>query len=131
MKRKWQNLNKVEQKQLLKDIFFNKLFDHQHLPAFMTEQDWSELFEGAKIDNIPIFSGHTYTIVLFLETFAYRYWIPDSNQFLILENFLKDSFALVRVENADLFEFCSLENSDMKFKFNMQAVFLYMFQQQQ
>lgn len=115
---------KKEQKQFLKHSFFNVLFTQNNLPVFMTEEDWSDLFEKSQVDVLLINKRKDYCMVLFLETFTYRYKIHDPRKYKILEDFLMGPLAHVQVQDIDLFSSCSLENDTLWFKFNLQAVFL-------
>ena len=124
MHTQWQNLNKVKRKKLLKKLFFDVLFHHENLPGFMTEEDWSDLFEKSQVDVLLINKRKDYCMVLFLETFTYRYKIHDPRKYKILEDFLMGPLAHVQVQDIDLFSSCSLENDTLWFKFNLQAVFL-------
>lgn len=126
MKIKWQHLTEDDREELLKNIFFAELFDHQQLPRFMTEQDWSDMYKEAGASCISC--NENYAVILYFETFAHRYWIPDIDIFWILVRFLKNQLAKVKVGKLNLFQSVSSENLKMWFYFNMEAVFLWMAQ---
>lgn len=128
MQTKWKSFNEKKQKQLLKDLFFSVLFDHPQLPVFMTEQDWSDMFQQAVVSHIPSSSGRIYSAVLYLDLFDSRY---ASLEFYALVDFLVGPFTYAKVLDLDLFEMSSSENNIIWFDFNMPAVFLHMSQQQQ
>ncbi len=127
MEKKWHSFSKMQQKLVLKDIFFNALFHHQLLPAFMTEQDWSDLFGQAVVSHIPSMSGVTsYEMVLYLDIFDFRY---SDDEFDSLVDFLEGPIAHVKVHNLNLLESCTMENNIIWFNFNMPTVFFYLSQQ--
>lgn len=129
MHTQWQNLNKVKRKKLLKKLFFDVLFHHENLPGFMTEEDWSDLFEFARAE-IYSYKNREYVVSLDLETFAYRYWVPESDKFWVLVNFLENNWARVKIGSFDLFQSTDMDNNVMRFYFNMEAVLFWMSQQQ-
>lgn len=126
---RWQQLSKSERKTLLKKFFFDVLFSHPNLPAFMTDQDWSDLYKETQGDIIKSHPSEKNTVVVFVETFAYTYWVEGSDKFHILMKFLLDTLTKAKVGEFDVFQSSSEQNLFIWFTFNMPAVYDWMAQQ--
>lgn len=129
---RWQQLSQIERKTLLKKVFFDVLFNQPNLPAFMTDQDWSDLIQNTIIDFIFYRQppNRQFSAVLDLEVFAYRYareyLVRSNDQFAVLYDYLKKHLTNVKVNHLDLFFACHMENYIMWIDFNLEAVHLWM-----
>ncbi len=125
MQIKWLHLTADERKELLKDIFFDVLFHHRQLPGSITEQDWSDLFRKTKVLHFPSNKDlYTFVVIVCLDILMYR------SAFSTLKEFLRGPIANAKVQGLELFASYDFDNSTIEFKFNLEAVFLWMSQQQ-
>jgi len=129
MKELWKSIGKKDQKEILQEFFFDVLLNMDNLPEFMTENDSNDMIKEAVV--YPLLEDEKFCMILDIETFAYRYWRLGGPNFWILIDFLKGLANRVRVGNAQMFERHCIENMKMWFDFNMQAVYLWLFQHQQ
>lgn len=125
---KWLDLSSKTRRQYSKACFFDVLFHQENLPGFMTEQDWSDLYEEAEVFTTGGQPLEECEIELFLPTFSERF--ADSNRFERLLNFL-ESLLQQQVQHENFFSYYVYRHETLNFIFYPKAVFLWMSQQQQ
>jgi hypothetical protein len=137
---KWQQLDKKEQKLFLKYVFFDILLSQENCVTFMTEEDWTSVMDETTMDISSYRGRKIYSLTLHLGFYHYRYYTPSGNNnttstvhyYKELKNFL-EFFYLKKttVKDAHLFRCLTIEKRvNLKFSFNMQAVFNYALQSQ-
>jgi len=122
----WRSLNRRDQKEVLKGIYCHVVSNLDSYPAFMTERDRNDLTSHAIMDCSSW--RQKFWVHLDIEVFAYRYFYftPECPNFAILVGFLESLENQVRVGDFQLFHNSSLQNMDMWFDVNMEAVYLWM-----
>ena len=121
----WQHLlSQQEKQQLLKKLFLDVLFHLTNLPEFMTDRDWSDLVQEIKLDHSFHPANRQYSVFLNVEEFAYKHWVPGSDNYFIIYDFLKNHLANVKLGPVNLFDSCIEQNMRLWFDFNLEAVYL-------
>jgi hypothetical protein len=124
MEAKWQQLSSKERSTLLKKLFFDVLFNQDNLPALVDEKHWSDLYDEAIAENL-FYQPEVHVMLLYCTTFFLRGQVS-----MTLIDYFKNSFAFVKVGNVDLFDTCTEKSYFLELDFNMQAVYLWMAQQE-
>lgn len=126
-KENWRHLSKRERERLLRLIFFQVVLSHHECPTFMTEEDWIDMHRESFVSRPMYNRPSKYCIVLFMDTFAYRYWNDrDSHNFFRLVSFLESDLARITIGHHSLFRRVGSENMKMWFYLNMKAVLAWM-----
>jgi hypothetical protein len=123
MEEKWLQLSKLDKEDLLKNIFYQVLIHDQNRPAFVTEHDWRNLIKQSRVDS---HKPTQYYIVLNMEGFAHRY----HKNILHVHWFFKHSCTHTKMGKHCLIDSANLENFWMYLDFNLQAVLVWMSQQE-
>jgi len=129
MELKWQLLRNRDRNRLLLELLFDVMLNDADWPEFMTQEDCNELRQNSTASAyLPVFPEYDEKCYahLDLELLAIRYWVPDSNHFFTLIDFLQGPLAQVKVQNVYLFESINFKNLKIWVNFNMEAVFLWM-----
>jgi len=125
---RWKSLDKNKQARILRDLIFSVVLNMDNLPECVTEDDWNDLIEDTNVDD-DSFNG-VHMMVVYIELFTYLYLNEGGPEVTILVNFLKSLVDKVRVGDHQLFKGCIQFNTRMWFELNTQAVFLWLFQNQ-
>ena len=124
-KEKWQGLSQHERRAFLKQLFIKVLVNDPHLPDFLTEEDMADFKRDTDIGFYSYRpTQNQYSATVDLEEFAYRYWVPGSDKFFILLDYLQHQLATTKVDELNLFSSFHEENNRVWFELNLDAVHL-------
>ncbi len=120
LKNMWFEVDKQTQIKLLRDFFTKFVLPLDECPTFMTESDWNELIDFAIFDIINIYTPRPkYCLVLCIEGLAYKYWVPGSNQFHTIVDFLMGLEDTLKLGDRKLLTSCSIEDMKLWLEFNL------------
>lgn len=126
----WHQLNKIQQRRLLKDIFFDILMHDQNRPSFLTEQDWKDMTRHAVVNTRSYRRYTNHFLVIDLDRYAYRYANANNYKFWMLVDFFENCLPKAKIGKYCFIQSAGKQNLDMYLDINMQAVFFWLSQQE-